>query len=61
MIKYNDFHYLIEIAVKLNQACEEEKRLSTPKTRGDKNLWQRKLKEWVKVNYEDSGIIKNLK
>ena len=57
---FNDFHYLIEIAVNLNKSFEEEKRLCTPKTRKDTIFWKEKLKEWVKVNYEDAGIIKNL-
>lgn len=61
MANYHDFHFLIEIAVNLNKAFEEEKRLSTPRTRADEDLWKRKLKEWVKVNYEEDGIIKNLK
>lgn len=53
---YTDFHYLVEIAVNLNKAFEEEKHLSTPKTRGNVTIWKTKLKEWVKINYEDGGI-----
>ncbi|HEY9362141.1 MAG TPA: hypothetical protein VIQ00_02685 [Chitinophagaceae bacterium] len=56
----NNFHYLIEIAVNLNKSFEQEKRLSTPKTRKDTAFWKEKLKEWVKVNYENAGIVKNL-
>lgn len=58
---YHDFHYLIEIAVNLNKWIESEKRLSTTTTRQNKTIWENKLKEWVKVNYEEDGIIQNLK
>lgn len=54
-INYTDFHRLIEIAVKLNKAFEDEKRLSTIKTRGNVTMWQKRLKEWIEVNYNDNG------
>lgn len=56
---YRDFHYLVEIVVNYVKIKDEEKRISTPKTRWFKTHWERRMREWIKANYEDAGIIED--
>lgn len=55
---WDDFHYLIEISVKLQQYVKENQDVNTPNSRKNLKKWMDKLDRWLKVNYDDAGINK---
>lgn len=56
MENIKDFHYLIEIAVKLNRALNDCERVPSPSRRKDVSFWKNKLQEWIETNYEYDGV-----
>jgi vacuolar-type H+-ATPase catalytic subunit A/Vma1 len=51
-----NFHRLIEIAIKLDQHIDDNRRFPNPKTIESIRDWQKELKNWIKENYNDPGI-----
>ena len=55
-INYKNFHSLIEIAVNIDKCIANEKQYSTPESRIERLQWEKKLKKWLKRNYDNPGI-----
>lgn len=54
----NNFHYLIEIAIKIDQYLDEYEKLRCIRTKENLQTWHHKLKGWIQENYNDAGIDK---
>ena len=60
MKKYPKFYDLIEIAAKLDKHMDEFKKFQSQRNKANIEKciedWHRKLKVWLKENYDDGGV-----
>lgn len=58
MDKFENFHYLIEIGLKLEEHMANYEQYPSPNTKKSIYYYRIRLKKWLDENYHDPGINK---